>query len=67
MEEKTSSIKFIKELKRKTRKRYNSEEKIAVVLAGIKNEESIALVCMESCKNPKLFLIKNSTVYFSLQ
>ena len=33
MEEKTSAIKFIKELKRKTRKRYNSEEKIAVVLA----------------------------------
>jgi len=33
MEDKTSAIKFIKELKRKTRKRYNSEEKIAVVLA----------------------------------
>jgi hypothetical protein len=28
MEEKTSAIKFIKELKRKTQKRYNSEEKI---------------------------------------
>ena len=36
MEEKESAMKFIKELKRKTRKRYNSEEKIAVVLAGLK-------------------------------
>ena len=32
MEDKTSAIKFIKELKRKTRKRYNSEEKIAQVV-----------------------------------
>ena len=45
MEEKTSAIKFIKELKRKTRKRYNSEEKIAVVLAGFKQEDSIAQIC----------------------
>ena len=45
MEEKTSAIKFIKELKRKTRKRYNSEEKIAVVMAGFKHEESIAQIC----------------------
>jgi hypothetical protein len=29
-------MKFIKELKRKTKKRYNSEEKIAVVLTGFK-------------------------------
>ena len=44
MEEKTSAIKFIKELKRKTRKRYNSEEKIVVVLAGFKYEESITQI-----------------------
>ena len=30
---------------RKTRKRCNSEEKIAVVLAGLKHEESIAQIC----------------------
>jgi transposase len=45
MEEKESAMKFIKELKRKTRKRYNSEEKIVVVLAGFKQEESIAQIC----------------------
>tara|TARA_B110000459_G_C16380118_1_gene389443 strand:- start:436 stop:546 length:111 start_codon:yes stop_codon:yes gene_type:complete len=33
MEEKTSAIKFVKELKRKTRNSYNSFEKIAVVMA----------------------------------
>lgn len=30
---------------RKTRKRCNSEEKIAVVFAGLKHEESIAQIC----------------------
>ena len=30
---------------RRTRKRYNSEEKIAVVLAGFKHEESIDQIC----------------------
>lgn len=45
MKKKETSMKFIKELKRKTRKRYNSEEKIAVVLAGFKQEESIAQIC----------------------
>ena len=33
---KTSAIKSAKKLKRKTRKRYNSEGKIAVVLASFK-------------------------------
>ena len=45
MKDKENAMKFIKELKRKTRKRYNSEEKIAVVLAGFKHEESIAQIC----------------------
>ena len=45
MKDKENSMKFINELKRKTRKRYNSEEKIAVVLAGFKQEESIAQIC----------------------
>ena len=45
MKDKENAMKFIKELKRKTRKRYNSEEKIAVVLAGFKQEESIAQIC----------------------
>ena len=45
MKDKENAIKFIKELKRKTRKRYNSEEKIAVVLSGFKQEESIAQIC----------------------
>ncbi|CAI8262016.1 MAG: Uncharacterised protein [Cryomorphaceae bacterium] len=45
MKDKENAMKFIKELKRKTRKRYNSEEKIVVVLAGFKQEESIAQIC----------------------
>ena len=52
MEEKTSAMKFTKELKRKARKRYNFEEKIAVVLAGFKHEESIAQICRENGITP---------------
>tara|TARA_B110000444_G_scaffold58029_1_gene54051 strand:+ start:270 stop:383 length:114 start_codon:yes stop_codon:yes gene_type:complete len=37
MEEKTSAMKFIKELKRETRKRYNSEEKMQVEAGASKN------------------------------
>jgi antitoxin component of RelBE/YafQ-DinJ toxin-antitoxin module len=36
MKDKENTIKFIKELKRKTRKIYNSEQKIAVVMASYK-------------------------------
>ena len=45
MKDKENAMKFIKELKRKTLKRYNSEEKIVVVLAGFKHEEYIAQIC----------------------
>ena len=34
-----------KEIKRKTRKHYSAEEKIRVVLAGLRGEESIAALC----------------------
>ena len=35
----------IKDIRRKTRKRYSSEEKIRIVLAGLRGEDSIAELC----------------------
>jgi transposase len=32
----------LKDIRRKTRKRYSSEEKIRIVLAGLRGEDSIA-------------------------
>jgi len=40
-----SSEQLIKDIKRKTRKQYNAEEKIRIVLDGLRGEESIAELC----------------------
>lgn len=37
--------KRVKEIKRRTRKKYNTEEKIRIVLEGLKGESSIAGLC----------------------
>jgi transposase len=37
----------IKDIRRKTRKRYTSEEKIRIVLAGLRGEDSIAELCRQ--------------------
>jgi transposase len=35
----------VREIRRKTRKRYSAEEKIRIVLEGIRGEERIASLC----------------------
>ena len=35
----------VKEIKRRTRKKYSSEEKIRIVLEGLRGEDSIAEIC----------------------
>ena len=45
MGKKRNASSLISELKRKTRKAYNSEEKIRVVIEGIRGELSIAELC----------------------
>jgi transposase len=35
----------IKDIRRATRKRYSAEEKIRIVLEGLRGEESIAALC----------------------
>ena len=42
---KDSADKLVKGIKRKTRKHYSAEEKIRIVLAGLRGEESIAALC----------------------
>ena len=37
--------KLVRGIKRKTRKQYSAEEKIRIVLAGLRGEESIAALC----------------------
>lgn len=35
----------VREIKRKTRRKFNSEEKIRIILEGLKGEDSIAANC----------------------
>ncbi len=45
MGKKVSSESFVKDIRRKTRKKYSSEEKIRIVLLGLRGEDSIAGLC----------------------
>ncbi len=42
---KASATKLVKSMHRKTRQTYSSEEKIRIVLAGLRGEESISALC----------------------
>jgi transposase len=46
---------IVREIQRRTRKRYNSEEKIRVVLDGLKGEASIAELCRREGINPNIY------------
>jgi transposase len=41
----SSSEQIIRDIKRKTRKQYGAEEKIRIVLDGLRGEDSIAKLC----------------------
>ncbi len=45
----------VREIRRKTRKRYSAEEKIRIVLEGLKGEESIAALCRWEGIAPNLY------------
>lgn len=41
----TSGERIVKDIKRKTRKQYSAEEKIRIVLDGLRGEDSVAELC----------------------
>ena len=45
MEKKESAEKAVREIRRKTRRRFSAEEKIRIVIEGLRGEESIASLC----------------------
>ncbi|KZL18403.1 Transposase [Pseudovibrio sp. Ad37] len=47
---KTASVaaeRMVKDIRRKTRKRYSTEDKICIVLAGLRGEDCIAELCRQ--------------------
>jgi transposase len=52
---KRKSEEIVREIKRRTRKRYSSEEKIRIVLEGLRGEESIAALCRREGISPNIY------------
>lgn len=50
-----TSEKVVKDIRRATRKRYSAEEKIRIVLDGLRGEDSIAELCRREGINQNLY------------
>jgi len=57
MEPKTSKSpkSVVREIKRKTRRKFSSEERIRIILEGLKGEDSIAAICRREGIAPSLY------------
>ena len=55
MSQAKSAEKVVQEIRRKTRRRFSAEEKIRIVLEGLRGEESIATLCRREGLNPNLY------------
>lgn len=55
-DEKVSSVsETVRHIRRETRRKHNAEEKIRIVLEGLRGEESIAELCRREGINPNLY------------
>lgn len=45
----------VREIRRRTRRKFSSEEKIRIVLEGLKGDESIAEICRREAISPNLY------------
>ena len=52
---KTSPEKIVREIKRKTRRKFTAEEKIRIVLEGLRGEESITDLCRKEGIHPTMY------------
>jgi len=52
---KQSDTELVKEIKRRTRRLFSSEEKIKIVLEGLRGEESIASICRKYSIHQNLY------------
>ena len=54
-EPKASAEKVVKDIRRATRRQYNAEEKIRIVVEGLRGEDSIATLCRREGINQNLY------------
>ena len=54
-QQKDSAEKTIREMRRRTRRRHSNEEKIRIVVEGLRGEDSIAELCRKEGVNQNLY------------
>jgi transposase len=52
---KQSPESVVREIKRRTRRKFNPEEKIRIILEGLKGEDSISSICRREGIAPSLY------------
>ena len=55
MNQKKNPEKVVREIKRKTRRKFTAEEKIRIILEGLRGEESIAAICRREGVHANLY------------
>ena len=50
-----STEKVVREIRRRTRRKFSAEEKIRIVLEGLRGEESLAALCRREGLAPNLY------------
>lgn len=55
MKDKRSAEKTVRDIRRHTRKKYSAEEKIRIVLEGLRGEDSVAELCRHEGINPNVY------------
>jgi transposase len=55
VKKKQSPDSIVREIKRKTRRKFTAEEKIRIILEGLKGEESIADLCRKEGIHPTMY------------
>src|SRR5215467_730763 len=53
--EKVSAEETVRHIRRETRRKYNAEEKIRIVVEGLRGEASVAELCRREGINPNLY------------
>src|SRR5215213_4158158 len=54
-DEKVSADEVIRDIRRQTRRKYSAEEKIRIVLEGLRGEASVAELCRREGINPNMY------------
>ena len=55
MSQATSTERVARDIQRKTRRRLSAEEKLRIVLEGLRGDESLAALCRREGRNPNLY------------